>query len=328
MPELPVLSHTFETLDLLTSAHPLLESEFFQTQAGSFQGEVLGIALPNGYFWRSRWNLGGPGWANLKEDYFMVGLPTNPHRDFWHGSEIGTQTVATTTWQLGLQHRCLEAHESLAWMIRWARIQEICENLGICIPKTLASQPIHSVPEMCLRLYRKDIQEFISRAPQPNGLSRSLAEWFEEFLVYRLMACIVPVRDVERPVRTSATIAKKIARHLRQRCQGALSMSELCAELHLHERTLRQHFTSHFGVSPQTYHQNLRLNLLRQQLLVCPDSKGQVSHSAARLGFWHMGRMGQQYRKLFGETPTETLARKISGDFHQFWQSFYDGSNP
>lgn len=327
VPPLPVRSQVFNCLGLLTAAHPLIETDFFQTQAGRFQGDVLGIALPNGYFWRSRWNLGGPGTGELRDGYLMVGLPTSPYRDFWHGREIRGETVATSTHSLGLRHRCSQAHESLAWMIRWSRIYEICEHLDVPIPGTLGSEPVHTGSELLLRLYRRDIQEFIERAPQKGELSRPLAVWFEEFLVHRLLSFLNPVSPAPCPIRTSAGVAEKIAQQLRLRENGPLVMSDLCAELHLHERTLRQHFTCHFGISPQAYHQNLRLNRLRQLLLTGKDSRGQISHYAARLGFWHMGRLGQQYRRLFGETPSETLACKACDQFSQFWKEIYCGSS-
>lgn len=322
MSAFPVLGQSFEALPLLTAAHPLMETDFFQTQAGQFRGEVLGIALPHGYFWRSRWNLGGPGSAEVREDYLMVGMPTQPFRDFWHGREISEVTVATCTRELGLQHRCSRAHESLAWMIRWPRIQEVCERMGIAIPSTLGSQPIHSGPELTLCLYRRDIAEFIAHAPRDGVLSGPLAIWFEEFLIYRLMSCLTPI-ERGQSVQMSAGLARNICRRLRQLTHGPLVLSELCRELRLPERTLRHHFSNHYGISPQAYHQSLRLNLLSQQLLLAQPGKGRVSYWATRLGFWHMGRLGQQYRHLFGESPSQTLARQVDHQFCRFWESRY-----
>src|SRR5579883_2258531 len=53
-----------------------------------------------------------------------------------------------------------------------------------------------------------------------------------------------------------------------------------------------------------------RLWLVRQQLRAGTQS---VKATALAFGFWHFGDFAQSYRSLFGETPSETLARARGG---------------
>jgi hypothetical protein len=52
------------------------------------------------------------------------------------------------------------------------------------------------------------------------------------------------------------------------------------------------------------------LNLARQRLRFPGAGADLVKIVALDLGFWHFDRFAIAYRELFGETPSETLARR------------------
>lgn len=71
-------------------------------------------------------------------------------------------------------------------------------------------------------------------------------------------------------------------------------------------------FKRHFGSSPMAYLRRYRLTAIRQQLLDDSSARN-VSPIAMAWGFNHLGRFSSDYRKLFGEPPSATLARKQRG---------------
>jgi AraC-like DNA-binding protein len=77
-------------------------------------------------------------------------------------------------------------------------------------------------------------------------------------------------------------------------------------------RTLQYAFRDRFGVSPKQYLQTVRMHKVRGEL--CRSEPGGViSEIAARWGFWHMGQFAADYRRHFGELPSETLRRTGRG---------------
>jgi transcriptional regulator GlxA family with amidase domain len=52
-----------------------------------------------------------------------------------------------------------------------------------------------------------------------------------------------------------------------------------------------------------------RLETVRGELLAAEPGSTSVTQVALRYGFAHLGRFSVEYRKLFGERPSETLAR-------------------
>lgn len=90
------------------------------------------------------------------------------------------------------------------------------------------------------------------------------------------------------------------------------SIVEICAYLGVSERTLQYAFKRDMQLSPVTYLRILRLNKARATLLSVTSADTTVTHIAMRWGFLHLGKFSQDYRRMFGELPSESLARTIS----------------
>ncbi len=103
---------------------------------------------------------------------------------------------------------------------------------------------------------------------------------------------------------------RRMAGKVRERLEDCAEMTlgDICLELSVSERSLRRAFTEFYGTSPGQYQLTVRLHLVREDLRASPPDRGAVSRIATKHGFWHMGRFSSQYRRAFGETPTETLA--------------------
>ncbi|WP_190275796.1 helix-turn-helix domain-containing protein [Thiorhodovibrio frisius] len=89
-------------------------------------------------------------------------------------------------------------------------------------------------------------------------------------------------------------------------------MVDLCAHLHVSERTLRYVFNEQMGCPPATYLRRLRLNGARAELLDPGAATTSVTAVATRWGFLQMGHFSRDYRALFHEKPSLTLARALS----------------
>ena len=87
------------------------------------------------------------------------------------------------------------------------------------------------------------------------------------------------------------------------------SIPELCRIAEVDERTLRNYFYNYFSISPKKYLNCYRLNVVRKALLTLDTAQVQIADTANMAGFWHMGQFAADYRKLFGELPSETLRK-------------------
>ena len=90
-----------------------------------------------------------------------------------------------------------------------------------------------------------------------------------------------------------------------------VTLSDLCHASGVSERRVRSAFYECFQMSPTAYLRVAALNAVRHQLLYGPYRRDTVSRAATDWGFWHLSRFAGQYRALFGESPSNTVARRL-----------------
>ena len=86
-----------------------------------------------------------------------------------------------------------------------------------------------------------------------------------------------------------------------------VSIDELCELFHLSRRALQNYFEEATGLAPLAYMRMLRLNAVHRDLL---NGDASVSEVACSWGFNHLGKFSHQYQAMFGELPSQTLARR------------------
>jgi AraC-like DNA-binding protein len=107
----------------------------------------------------------------------------------------------------------------------------------------------------------------------------------------------VASRDVQRAV-------DYIQGHL----DSALTLADIAAASGIPGRTLLKHFRDHWGTSPMRYLRTARLTRVREALLRDERTES-ITDIAMAWGFHHLGRFSVEYRKQFGESPSETHQR-------------------
>jgi adenylate cyclase len=80
-------------------------------------------------------------------------------------------------------------------------------------------------------------------------------------------------------------------------------------------RTLETHFKMFLGTTPLGWVRRMRLARARQELLSA-GSQTTVTDTATSCGFGQMGRFAAQYRKAFGELPSETIRQTRRSSDH------------
>ena len=88
-----------------------------------------------------------------------------------------------------------------------------------------------------------------------------------------------------------------------------LHILALCRTLEVSERTLRKAFHKVRGLPPCRHLRMLRLYRARRALLSADCGLTTVTEIATCFGFVELGRFSVEYRKVFGESPSQTLCR-------------------
>jgi len=103
-------------------------------------------------------------------------------------------------------------------------------------------------------------------------------------------------------------VLRKAREFLAARAHSPVYLAELCAAAGVPERTLRDIFQKLLGVSPLKFLQLRRMRQARGVLQQATTHTQSVKAVALDCGFWELGRFSAEYKRLFGELPSATLA--------------------
>lgn len=134
-----------------------------------------------------------------------------------------------------------------------------------------------------------------------------------EGAVLSLLLDLLDTSEADTAVRQSVARRQKVVARAREYVLAhpdqAVTVPELCERLHVSRRTLQYCFEEVMGLSPIQYLRAIRLNGARRHLREAARQGPGVQDVAARWGFWHLSQFALDYRKLFGESPSDTLNR-------------------
>lgn len=95
----------------------------------------------------------------------------------------------------------------------------------------------------------------------------------------------------------------RVRDYLLQNPEEPPSIPELCSRFHVSRRSLQNCFEDTTGMAPLAYLRSLRLNEVRRELKY-GNQRRTVSTVAYSWGFNHLSQFAQDYRRLFGESPS------------------------
>lgn len=102
---------------------------------------------------------------------------------------------------------------------------------------------------------------------------------------------------------------KHAAEYIENHYTRPISISEISDHVDVNIRSLQAGFKSTYDMTPTQYLKELRLTKLREQLLKANPTDS-VTDLIIQSGFSHLGRCAIEYRKRFGESPSETLRNR------------------
>jgi AraC-like DNA-binding protein len=102
-------------------------------------------------------------------------------------------------------------------------------------------------------------------------------------------------------------LARRVEAFMWDNVTERISIARMCKGAGCRTRNVTYCFKDIFGLGPIAYFKLRRLAAVHRRLRD-PHSRLRIMDVAAEFGFWHMGHFSTDYRRVFGETATETIA--------------------
>jgi AraC family ethanolamine operon transcriptional activator len=176
------------------------------------------------------------------------------------------------------------------------------------------ARPIPCDPDALRKIRTWFAERFDSFAVDSEIRNGPASELEQEFLL-QLAACMragqPSSNSGDSTVPGRIDVARRVEQHLLEDPAIPLTIDDLCRVAGTSRRTLEYAFRDYFGTSPKRFIKALRLNAARDDLLHVDYGSAQVMEIASGWGFTHMGQFSADYRRMFGEKPSETLRRSL-----------------
>jgi AraC family transcriptional regulator, ethanolamine operon transcriptional activator len=170
-------------------------------------------------------------------------------------------------------------------------------------------------PGGAAREFMETLLEFARRARvHPSSLHHAgsleaLRRRIERSLVDLLVDQIGARDEGPPPPGSRQRTVRRAQQHLEEAGNRRVTVAELCRAVGVSRRTLEYAFLDICGVSPRRYLQVQRLRAAQRALRRAAPERGAVKREAYDAGFRDLGRFSVEYRRFFGESPTQTLNR-------------------
>jgi AraC family ethanolamine operon transcriptional activator len=306
-----------DDVDAHARAQPGWQIDCLQLSAGRFQGEVQHVQLPglrlvrehSSRALRQRGALGHGAFG------FAMALEA-PGELIFNGQRVaGDGIMAGRSDELDL--RTPEGMQLIAVVVDAALLQPLWEQLYLKPPSAWldAQLALPVRPAAAAAVRRLHVQLMQRLMPQPaEGAppdAATLLRWRDALLVEWIEALPEAVHTTALP-----TLAAR-QRIVDRACAVALadparppSMLELCRAVGASRRKLNYCFQDVLGCSPLKVLRAARLQAVRRELR---SGGGTVQDAAARWGFHHAGQFAADYRRHFGELPSQALRPNRKG---------------
>jgi AraC-like DNA-binding protein len=286
--------------------------EITQIEPGCLRGRHVRFGLPGGQFSYVETTLALRGNGNFSNRWTLSVILESTTRSRQHGIEVRPGSLVIhrpnvehdAVYGRNFKVACFSVHdEVLAKHMRQfdPQVQDAMRR-----PWSVFEPPDNSRKETIKHF--AEAATTIQFDPQVRNSCSAVAE-FEEELVCDFLETVeqqFPAHPIGTDQR-AAVIVRQIDEGVRKSSLIRSSVAELCAAYEVPRRTLNRAFQTELGMGPATYLRRVRLNGARRALRQRSARSATVTDVALEFGFWHLGRFAEQYDKLFGESPHETL---------------------
>lgn len=313
-----VVRHDFDDVDELAVVARSWDLDLRQLDRGAFTGRVVQVGSPNFQLGRTRLQGVIHQHGSAPPDLLTFAFSaTDRIRHAWRGNEVRADDLMIHGSSGELESLSRADFDIFVASVSPASLLEAAVDAGIDLDeRLLETLELAACPPLAIEALRRSCGSALAvLLRDPAMLQRSkLATVMEGEISEGLVRCLFPGLGIDpenRRVQPRRFIddAVQIAR---TRAHEIHTVQALSLASGASRRTLRRGFRERFGITAKEFIQTQRLIGVRR-LLKATGSDALISDIANEWGFWHMGQFAADYRRRFGELPSETVRNGRSG---------------
>ena len=304
-----VVDSEFEDLESFGSAIAGMDFDFRQLDAGPMRARAAVIAGQRSAALRARFNRRLHQRGHARASLLVLGLPDQSMT--WSGTRVTEDDVINFSLSNGFDGVTDRGFTGTLLVLDRREMERTAADLGLDVDiEELTSNTVTWRGEgLGIRGLKGRLARTFRTVTTPRGQAEA-TRLINGGAMSALLRIIAGGEDV-REDSDSTTRRRALRTTLEQLEDSAhlpMSVADLCRIAGVSPPTLYRAFQEEFEISPKQYLKARSLSGVHRDLLRAAPG-AQVVDIANQWGFWHMGQFAGDYRRHFGELPSETLSR-------------------
>lgn len=286
------------------------DQTYSQLEAGAFSGELIDVGFSDIQVFRESTNRSVFQQGSPVDDCFVIGMPVNMDGSgLFCGKQVRTEDLIAFNGSQGFSLITPKQFDVLAVTVPRLELLQLLALEGVDttgMSNSVLMKPSPTTMDALKTCLLSILSPGVVESAQLGQLQ--VQRIFKSAILSTTVSAIrssKPVNEPSRCFRSRSHLVRAIIDWAMSRQDDPPSISEICLKFNIGRRVLNYSFTEVVGSSPLHYLRSMRLNGARRDLRKQSRTLS-IQEIAGRWGFCHLPRFSAEYRKLFGELPSET----------------------
>lgn len=311
-----------EARDADEQAHNLRgwQQQYDQISDGAFYGRIDEVVMPDLQLFREHTSQALRQQCNVWPDSLWLGLAVQGQECRINGQTVSSTQLMCRPGNHDFELITPETFDIFGIVIHQQALQRVAEAQQLVLDSQILNRPCRDWSVEKLAHVRYWLGRLLSTGSKAShaGASPVAAALQQDLLIMTVLELLQYQQPQQRQLPSHPrrlAVVNQVREYLAAHPGAPLTITELCEQVHVSRRTLQYSFETILGISPLRYWRVLRLNTVRRELSKVGggDDALPIACLAARWGFWHPGEFARDYKQLFGESPSQTRLRAVSG---------------
>jgi AraC-like DNA-binding protein len=251
------------------------------------------------------------------EDFYLVQVPLSGGEHIINGNRLTSSSPAVgTILNARQQHEIVHTAgtEKLILRIDRGLVERLCgQHLGNGAQTRVEFETAMPLDSAAGRRWASTMQWLFDYLDGTHSSSPLLAAQIEHMIGSLLLISQASNHSLalseDRSNSVTPAFIRKAELFIEERAHEPITVGAVAEHVGVSTSSLYTGFRKYRNTSPMHLLKNIRLNRVREQLLKSDPKNTTVTAVAYQWGFAHLGHFTTYYKRWFGETPSETLAR-------------------
>ena len=311
-----LISRQFYDFDVFATATKHWRLDFMPLERGKFQGKLLQFGDEDVQIGDCLLGMAMHQRGEARPDCYTLAIPHSQCTPFtWRQANCPVNGIAIFPEDNELDAVSSSGFHVLTVTVSERYLNKYCEKVRFPEPEQFMYRGRISLLDISMvnqiRVVIESACNTLQAYPSILNQQSFLASFKENLISSILQALLGGMTHLIVEDRSRRKLAvRRAVEYIHDNPEEPSSISQLCEVAGVSERTLRYGFQDLFSVPPKQYLLYRKLHQVRRKLMSEVGSRQQIADIANSNGFWHMGQFAADYRKLFGELPSQTRRKK------------------